>query len=95
MSRLKAIWRVLNMPCAEMSRLASESLDRDLDRLERIALQLHLVYCIACRRYRGQLKFLHSAMDKLARSVEHHDCSPGLGLPDAVRQRIKRAIKTN
>jgi hypothetical protein len=95
MSRLQAIWRVLNMPCAEMSRLASESLDRDLERVERIALQLHLVYCIACRRYRGQLEFLHRAMDKLARSVEHHHCSSGLGLPDAVRQRIKRAIKTH
>jgi hypothetical protein len=78
-----------------MSRLASESLDRDLDRLEWLALQAHLFYCVACRRYRRQIEFLHSAMDRLARSLEADERSPAVGLPDAVRQRIKRAIKTH
>jgi hypothetical protein len=78
-----------------MSRLASESLERDLDRFEWLALQTHLLYCIACRRFRRQIEFLHCAMDRLARSLEADECSPAAGLPDAVRQRIKRAIKTH
>ena len=36
MSRLKTFWCLLNLPCDGMSRLASESLDRDLGRMERV-----------------------------------------------------------
>ena len=95
MSRLRAIWRVLNMPCEEMTRLASESLDRDLDPLESFALRSHLLYCKDCRRYRRQIEFLRGVMRRLARNVEADACSLGLGLPEAVRQRIKRAINTH
>ena len=44
-----------------MSRLASESLDRDLDRWERIALQSHLLYCQACRHFSRQIVHLRRA----------------------------------
>ena len=51
MVRLKTVWHLLNLPCRDMTRLASESLDRDLGRLERLALKSHLLYCISCRRW--------------------------------------------
>ena len=73
MSRLRAIWRLLNMPCEGMSRLTSESFDRDLGRLERLALRSHLIYCAACRRYRRQLELLRCAMRRLARDAESGD----------------------
>ena len=95
MSRLRAIWRLLNLPCEGMSRLASESFDRDLGRLERFALRSHLLYCAACRRYRRQLEVLRCAMRRLARDAEAGVSPPGPALPEAVRARIKRALKSH
>ena len=45
MSRLKTLWRLLNLRCEGMCRLASESLDRDLGLVGWVALRLHLRYC--------------------------------------------------
>src|SRR5262249_33028858 len=103
MSRLRAIWRLLNMPCEGMSRLASESFDRDLGRLERLALRSHLLYFAACRRYprpaggryRRQLEVLRYAMRRLARDAEADVSPPGPALPEAVRERIKQALKSH
>ena len=58
MNRLKDCWHLLNLPCEGMSRLASESLDRELTRRERAALRMHTFYCSACRRYLRQLKLI-------------------------------------
>ena len=41
MSRPRSFWNLLNLPCEGMARLASDSLDRDLTRLERVALRSH------------------------------------------------------
>jgi predicted anti-sigma-YlaC factor YlaD len=93
MSRLKAIWHLLNLPCREMTRLASESLDRDLGRAERLALRSHLLYCAACRRYARQIVFLRAALRRFASRVETDQPLPGPGLPADVRDRIKRAME--
>jgi predicted anti-sigma-YlaC factor YlaD len=95
MSRLKDVWRLLNLPCREMTRLASESLDRDLDRIERIALKSHLLYCVACRRYLRQIELVRRALRRVVTHVEADRIIPGPGLPDDVRARIKRALKRN
>jgi len=92
MNRLKNIWHFLNLPCEGMSRLVSESLDRDLDQLERVALRSHLLYCAACRRYRRQLKLLRSAMERLATRLETDDPLRGPALPAGVREQIKRSL---
>ena len=97
MGPLHEVWRLLNLPCCEMSRLASESLDRDLGRLERVALRSHLLYCVPCRRYLRQIKTLGQALRRLADRVETEteveDHLPGPALPDDVRERIKRRLK--
>ena len=95
MSRLKTFWCLLNLPCDGMSRLASESLDRDLGRMERVALRSHLLYCAACRRFQRQIKLLRCAMRRLARDVEAEEPLSGTVLPDEVSARIKRALKEN
>ena len=94
MSRLRSFWDLLNLPCEGMARLASESLDRDLPRWERLALKSHLLYCVACRRYVRQLKLLRIALQRLAKGVETEDPLPGPGLPEAAREKIKNSLKS-
>jgi hypothetical protein len=93
MSRLRTIWLLLNLPCEGIARLASESLDRDLDLMERIALRSHIVYCKACRRYRRQLEYLRRAMRKLSGDLEAGVPESAPRLPDDARERIKRALR--
>jgi hypothetical protein len=95
MSRLKWLWCLLNLSCEGMSRLASESLDRDLGRLERFALRSHLVYCAACRHFQRQIKLVRSAMRRLTRGAGFGERSPGTGLSHEARERIKRALNEN
>jgi predicted anti-sigma-YlaC factor YlaD len=86
--RFRSAWRHLNLPCSEVARLASESLDRDLPLPSRIALRSHLIYCSACRRYLRQARRMREAM----RSLAGGDPEEGTGLPAEVRERIKRAL---
>jgi hypothetical protein len=94
MSRLGSAWRLLNLPCEGMARLASESLDRDLGRLERLALRIHRLYCTPCRRYLRQITLLRRALRRLASRLETDGPPPlpGPSMPDDVRERIKRAL---
>jgi hypothetical protein len=93
MIRPKELWRLLNLPCDGITRLASESLDRDLSRLERFALRSHLLYCFACRRYSRQITLLKDAMRRLSNRLESGEPLPGPGLPDEVRERIKHVLR--
>ncbi len=95
MSRLKTIWRLLNLPCREMTHLASQSLDRDLDRLERLALRSHLLYCSACRRFLKQALLVRTAARGLLTRLESDLPVPGPDLPIEARDRIKRALRGN
>ena len=95
MSRLKTLWRLLNLPCQGMCLLASESLDRDLGRLGRFALRSHLLYCAGCRRFERQIRFLRCAMRRFPGHVEDGELLPGTDLPDEVRERISRVLKGN
>ena len=93
MSRPRSFWNLLNLPCEGMARLASESFDRDLGRMERLALRSHLLYCAACRRYVSQLRVIRSALKRLTAGLSGDDPLPGPGLPDDARERIKRSLK--
>jgi predicted anti-sigma-YlaC factor YlaD len=93
MGRLDDAWRLLNLPCEGMTRLSSESLDRDLGRLERIALRSHLLYCAHCRRYDRQIKGLGDALRRLSTRLETDDPLPGPDMPEEVREEIKRKLR--
>ncbi len=95
MSRPNEIWRLLNLPCDGMTRLASESLDRDLNLLERLALRSHVLYCSACRRYLRQIRLLRDAMRHLLTQVESGEPFPDTTLPDDARERIKQALRSD
>jgi hypothetical protein len=78
----------LDPSCRDAMGLFSRSLDRYLTRGERIILAVHLLHCPACRRSRRQVSLLVSAL----RSLSSGPSRAILGLPEAVRSRIKQAL---
>ena len=93
MSRPQSVWRLFNSSCQEMTRIASESLDHDPGRLERVALRLHVLYCKACRRYLRQITLLKKALRMLSSRIEEDHLLPDIMLPEDVRERIKKVLK--
>jgi hypothetical protein len=85
---VKEFLRLLFAPCDPIARLVSESLDRPLPRSHRIAVQLHLLYCSACRRYRRQIRLIREALRGEEASAE---TAPGLSA-DA-RRRIEDTLR--
>ena len=51
--------------CAEMSRLASLSLEQSPSFALRLKMRLHHLICVWCQRYERQLKFLHHLAPKM------------------------------
>ena len=76
--------------CAEMSRLASRSLEQPLPLGIRIKIWLHHLICVWCKRYVQHLKFLH---DAAPRFQSHTDALPGRGLSVEARQRIVQRLQ--
>ena len=93
MHRLWTIWRLLNLPCRQITELVSLSLDRELPRAERLAVMLHMVYCKACRRLRRQLLTLKTAMARLASDASCAELAAIPQLAPAARERIKRTLR--
>ncbi|MGH8751647.1 MAG: zf-HC2 domain-containing protein [Burkholderiales bacterium] len=52
------------LPCKEVTKLVSQSLDRRIGLMERIRLQLHFRICEGCRRFRQQMSFIHLACQR-------------------------------
>lgn len=75
--------------CKEVSRLASERMDRKLSLRERMAFHVHVMMCRNCLRYARQLAVLRQATDKLRLTRRNTDAG---GLPDEARERIARRL---
>lgn len=74
--------------CEDISRLASEKLERRLNFLERLRLRLHFLMCSACRHYDTHITVLHNILkNKQKNSLE------AARLPDKKREEIKEALK--
>ena len=58
------------LTCKEVSRLASQGLDRRLGIGERLKLRVHLAICDGCRNFIRQLDFLRKVV---ARIGDSHD----------------------
>jgi hypothetical protein len=50
------------LSCRHITRLLSDTLDRRLSWLERLAVGLHLCGCRPCRRFRRAIRWLHAAL---------------------------------
>lgn len=48
--------------CREVHQLTSEGLDRHLSVVERLRVRLHLLVCLACRRFNEQTLLIRRAL---------------------------------
>jgi hypothetical protein len=85
------VWAWNHTPhCAEMSRLASQSLDQPLSLRTRLKMRLHHLICVWCKRYLNQLKYLHA----IAPHINHHiGLASGRCLSLEAKQRITKSLK--
>ncbi len=83
------VWR--HTPgCADMSRLASQSLEKTPPLGRRLKMRLHFLVCVWCKRYYKQLKFLHEAVPRFQ---EHAGTLPGRGLSAEARKRMMQRLQ--
>ncbi len=73
----------MKQACNEISRLASDSLDRPLTLAERLKFKLHLSMCSHCRDYDHNMRFIHK-ITALIRETKFGQ----VRLPDKQRQRL-------
>ena len=77
--------------CRAITRIVSDSLDRQLPFKDRAALRIHLMMCRHCSRFREQLVMITSALqcDDMS-AEERHTCK---GLPPEIKDHIKDVLK--
>ena len=81
--------------CKQVTRLVSQSMDARLPWYQRLSIRVHLLYCVWCRRYAAQVKFLRRATNALATEPFGGEDSR---LPDDakehMRERLQEALKS-
>ena len=86
----KGIRQILTLRCEEADRLMSDSLDRRLTWVERVALNGHVACCRGCRRARRQLAILRQTLRK---SLDIVSAAGDEVLSPEARDRIRQALK--
>ena len=76
--------------CRQVTRLVSRSLDARLPWPQRLGVRLHLLYCVWCRRYVAQVRFLREATRQLARKAED---APAVTLPPQAREHVRARLR--
>jgi hypothetical protein len=77
-------------PCRDVTRLASESMDRPILFSTRVQLQLHYWICQACAQYRRQLLALRQTM---RRPVSEAHAKEDAQLSSAAKARLKETLR--
>lgn len=80
------------LSCKEVTRLVSESLDRELPLYQRLAIKAHYRICEFCARYYQQMLFIREAFRHYSAKIEDPDPSSTSSLSLEARERIKRRI---
>ncbi|MGH8161767.1 MAG: zf-HC2 domain-containing protein [Gammaproteobacteria bacterium] len=78
------------LTCKEASELTSAGYDRDLRLRERMALRLHLMMCVHCRRFARQLALIQNLVG--TRTDEDWLLAYETRLPAETRKRIAKNL---
>jgi len=82
-----------NLDCRAASQLASDSLDRELTRGERIALRLHQLICPPCRHLVAQFQAIRRAVASLPSSWRREGSQDSVELSAERRAAIKKVLR--
>jgi len=80
--------------CRQATRLISQSLDAKIPWHQRLEMKVHLLYCVWCRRYAAQLKFLRRATRELP--PEALDAAPhklSIEEKEQMNARLQQSVK--
>jgi hypothetical protein len=75
--------------CKKVSRLVSDSMDRDLGTMHRLGIRFHLMMCRYCARYARQLRLIRN---KIRSAVSEKD-PPADTLSEETKKRLQKLIK--
>jgi hypothetical protein len=80
--------------CRQVTRLVSQAMDTRLSWRQRLAVRIHLLYCVWCRRYASQIQFLRKATKGLAVEVTEASTPKLSGeAKEQMRQRLEEAVR--
>jgi predicted anti-sigma-YlaC factor YlaD len=79
------------LSCEEVTRLVSESLDRELSFRQRVSTKIHLMMCRLCSRYSKQLAGLREAFRLHAMGEDDIEIYPA-SLSSEARERIIQSL---
>ena len=79
--------------CRHVTRLVSKSMDAKLRWYQRVAIRVHLLYCVWCRRYAAQIRFLRKATKAMAAGVTALAPTLSVEVKEQMRKRLQEASK--
>ena len=86
-------WLARHLPtCKEVTRLASDAMERKLPLRQRIDMKMHFLICAACLRYFKQLHFMKEIASQHESQAVEAATSPDATLASEARARIKRRL---
>ena len=86
-------WLARRLPtCKEVTRMASDAMERKLSLRQHLEMKLHLLICTLCMRYVKQLQFMRDAVQRHAAQIENGTARPSV-LSDDARERMKQRLK--
>lgn len=86
-------WLARQLPtCKEVTRMASDAMERKLSLRQRLDMRLHLLICALCMRYVKQLQFMRDTVQHHAAEIEKGNATPS-ALSNEARERMKRSLK--
>jgi putative zinc finger protein len=79
--------------CREISKLVSESMERDLPLRRRLEVRMHLMMCRMCSGFARQVRLLRLAARENPERLGPDETAPEAKLPEKARERIKAALR--
>ncbi|QDT00755.1 anti-sigma factor family protein [Adhaeretor mobilis] len=83
------------LSCKEITKLVSESLDRELTWRQRVGLWMHIGMCGMCWRFRKDLIHIHEETRRQAKRIEDETGDSAEQLPIEARNRMKRLLESH
>jgi hypothetical protein len=78
------------LSCRKTTQLISESFERKLSLLEKLAVRMHLLVCRLCPRFRSQILFIENAMRQMRSSEKETEILEGSDRPALSPEAVER-----